>query len=106
MLRLTHSRDSQIRHAIAEKWLVTIDYNGRRRVAEPHDYGRQKGVDRLLVYQLRVDGEAGRSDKTGWRMLDVPKIESFSVLEEHFKGSRQQANQNHNAWEVLYARVG
>ena len=47
------SLDETIRTAIAQKRLVRIRYDGRVRVAEPHDYGIRKGVERLLGYQLR-----------------------------------------------------
>jgi hypothetical protein len=47
------SLDQTIRTAIAQKRLVRIRYDGRVRVAEPHDCGIRKGVERLLGYQLR-----------------------------------------------------
>jgi len=99
------SVDSRIRQAIAERKLVEIRYKHQTRIVEPHDYGVQVGVDRLLVYQLRVTGASAGKDATGWRLLDVEKIESLVVLETTFKGSRGAAHQEHHAWDVLYARV-
>ena len=107
MLHLVHSPpsvDARIRLAIANKRLVEVGYKGRARVAEPHDYGQQKGLDRLLVYQLKCASSVGR-EAVGWRLFDVAKIESLEVLDTPFKGSRGASNQDHHAWDVLYARV-
>ena len=98
--------DARIRQAIAEKKLVEIRYKHQTRVVEPHDYGVQRGVERLFVYQLRVTAGKTGKDAIGWRLLDVPKIESLVVLETTFKGSRGQSGQAHHAWDVLHARVG
>lgn len=105
MLHLvTTSIDARIRRAIAQKRLIEITYNGRPRVAEPHDYGSINGVERLLIYQLRSKAELSR-DSRGWRMLDLSKIESLTVLDDTFAGSRSLAGQDHHAWDALYARV-
>lgn len=100
------SIDEQLRHAIDDKRLVEVGYNGKRRVVEPHDYGVHKGMERLLVYQLRSVPASSDRRATGWRLLDVAKIQSCSVLNESFRGSRGQAHRNHLKWEILYARVG
>ncbi len=99
------SVDSRIRQAIAGKNLVEIRYKHQSRIVEPHDYGVQRGVERLLVYQLRTTGATAGKDAFGWRLFDVPKIESLVVLETTFKGSRGASHQEHHAWDVLYARV-
>ena len=96
--------DAQLRYVIAEKRLIQILYKGRTRIVEPHDYGRHNNIDRLLIYQLIAeDSRAGH--ETGWRLLDVPKIESLTVLDAIFGGSRQQSDQTHHSWDTLYARV-
>jgi hypothetical protein len=51
---------AKLRFAIAHKRLIGIEYGGRLRVAEPHDFGAMNGTSKVLVYQLLVDG-AGRS---------------------------------------------
>ena len=107
MLHLVHppaSIEARIRLAIANKHLVEVGYKGRARVAEPHDYGKQKGIDRLLVYQLKCASSPGR-EAVGWRLFDIAKIESLEVLETPFKGSRRTSDQDHHQWDVLYARV-
>ena len=98
------SIDTDLRRAIAERKLIELRYKDCTRIAEPHDYGRQHAVDRLLIYQLTADSARTRHE-TGWRLLDIPKIESLRVLNTTFRGSRQQPHQDHHHWEVLYARV-
>jgi len=99
------SLDSQLRFAIANKRLLRFSYDAAVRVAEPHDYGVRKGETKLLVYQR---DKAGRKteDARGWRSLDTAKITDCVVLDDTFAGSRQEANQEHQQWDVLYARVG
>ena len=96
---------AQIRRAITEKKLIEIWYKGQGRVVEPHDFGVQKGVERLLGFQLRSSRAAFGQDTVGWRLFDVPKIESVVILDMPFKGSRVAPRQDHHAWDTLYARV-
>lgn len=97
--------DARIRQAIAGKKLVEVRYKRHSRIVEPHDYGVHRGVEWLLVYQLRTTGDAAATDAIGWRLFEVPKIESLEVLEATFNGSRQAAHHDHHKWDVLYARV-
>ena len=99
------SVDSRLRQAIAGKKLVEIRYKHQSRIVEPHDYGVQRGVERLLAYQLRTTGATAGKESIGWRLFDVAKIESLVVLESTFNGSRRTSQQDHHAWDVLYARV-
>ena len=64
------------------------DTTAGSRTAEPHDYGMQKGIERLLVYQLRAPVDRSGKSVTGWRLLDVSQIEDCVVLDEGFPGSR------------------
>jgi hypothetical protein len=98
------SVDQRIRFAIAQKLLLEITYKGGGRIVEPHDYGIQNGVQRLLVYQRRGPARPGQSP-AGWRMFDVPKIDSLVVLDMPFSGSRGASHRHHTAWDALYARV-
>ena len=96
--------DYRIRFAIGHRRLIEVTYQRFTRLAEPHDYGRRANVDRLLIYQLRGPARPGHSS-TGWRWLDIPRIESLTVLDDEFPGSRGTRQQHHHNWDVLYARV-
>lgn len=100
-----HSLDATVRQAIAGRRLIEVRYLGKVRTAEPHDYGVQKGVERLLVYQLGVAGSPRTPKTTGWRLLDVPKIEACRILDDTFTGSRGHMHRRHLVWDVLHARV-
>jgi predicted DNA-binding transcriptional regulator YafY len=95
----------QLCRAIEEKKLIEIWYKGQNRVVEPHDFGVQKGVDRLLGFQLRSSRAAFGTDTVGWRLFDLDKIESVVILDMPFKGSRQIQAQQHHTWDTLYTRV-
>jgi hypothetical protein len=97
--------DARIRFAIEHKRLLRIAYLDKRRVVEPHDYGVQKGQTRLFVYQRYQTAQPKGPRTEGWRMLDVPKCDSFEVLNDTFAGSRGADHQRHNDWDVLFARV-
>jgi phosphoribosylglycinamide formyltransferase-1 len=90
--------DEQLRFAIANRRLIGLKYSGSVRVVEPHDYGVQKGVPRLLGYQQSPV-------RSGWRLFDLAKVEACSILAETFAGSRGDAHQRHHNWDTIYARV-
>jgi hypothetical protein len=99
------SLDRHLRFAIAHKRLIEVQYGGRRRLIEPHDYGMKNGTPKLLVYQLRRCGAAPGPAAQGWRMLDVAKIAICAVSESTFAGSRGHDAQQHFVWDELFARV-
>src|SRR5215469_7312647 len=71
------SLDEQLRFAIANKHLIHLRYGGAPRIGEPHDYGIQHGIAKLLFYQLRqANGDQRWVAAAGWRMLWVSKIEA------------------------------
>jgi hypothetical protein len=99
------SIDGELRFAIANRRLVELRYKRANRVVEPHDYGVQNGTERLFAYQLRGPASGSGHSPVGWRLFDLPRIESFVVLEQQFNGSRGAAYDSHLTWDVVYARV-
>jgi hypothetical protein len=98
--------DAVLKSAIAKKRLIEFRYGKHVRVLEPHDYGAHNGVKMLLAYQVSVaDPRATGPKATGWRLFHVEKIESCSVLEDTFAGSRAASHQQHLSWDEVYARV-
>lgn len=110
---MNHPRDidddaplpAKLRFAIAHKRLIGIEYNGRLRIAEPHDFGAMNGTAKLLVYQLRVDGTPPDGPQQGWRLLALAKIGVCKVLEHTFAGSRGDSHSQHMRWDAVFARV-
>ena len=95
--------DQRLKQAITEKRLVELSYKrGPVRALEPHDYGVQKGVERLLAYQ--VGGFSRSGPPHGWRMLDIADISELVILDRTFAGSRD-ADQRHRDWDEIFARV-
>ena len=98
------SLDQQIRMAITNHRLLEVTYHGHTRSGEPHDYGVQKGIARLLFYQLRVLDDP-RHVRPAWRLLTLAEIERCRVLEDTFPGSRGREHAQHADWDQLFARV-
>jgi hypothetical protein len=100
------SLDEQLRFAIANRRLIRVTYDNAARTGEPHDYGMQRGAARLLFYQLRrAGGKQDRGKTTGWRLLEVAKIEACTVTEKIFSGGRGSSDQQHLTWDTLFARA-
>jgi histidyl-tRNA synthetase len=95
--------DELLRRAILERRLIQFDYQSKSRIAEPHDYGIQKGRERLLAYQIRG---ASTGKLPGWRWIDIAGISNLEILTEKFAGSRSDESTKHHKWERVIVRVG
>ena len=95
--------DELLRRAINEKKLIQFTYQGKRRVAEPHDYGIQNGAVRLLSYQIGGASHSGRLPD--WRWIEVPGISDLEILGKTFAGNRPVPSGKHHAWDQVFARV-
>lgn len=89
--------------AIHKKHVLRFIYKNQVRIAEPQDYGIQKGTANLFTYQ--IGGESSSSPLPDWRKFVVQKISSLELLEQTFAGSRAVPSQSHQEWDVLFARV-
>jgi len=94
--------DNLLRTAIRDRRLIRFNYNGKLRIAEPHDYGIQKGQVRLLAYQVR-GASSGRLP--GWRWIEVPELSDLEIMEDTFAGPRSEGSSKHHAWDKVFARV-
>jgi hypothetical protein len=94
--------DQFLRNAIANKQLLQFKYKGNERIAEPHDYGIQNGIVRLLCWQV-----GGRSSGRipGWRLVDVDGMKEVEVLDKHFRGNRDVPTGKHHQWDEVFIRV-
>jgi hypothetical protein len=95
--------DRLILTAVREKRLLRFLYSGEPRIAEPQDYGVQKGVVNLFTYQTGGRSSSGRLPD--WRKFAVQKMSGLELLEQSFAGSRAVPAQKHQEWDVLFARV-
>jgi hypothetical protein len=104
--RLTHGDavNQDLVHAIADKRLIEFAYKGGgTRIAEPHDYGIQGGVECILGYQ--ISGESRSGSPHGWKRFDLDGMSQLRVLDRRFPGTRADRSQHHRAWDTLFARV-
>jgi predicted DNA-binding transcriptional regulator YafY len=87
--------------AIQNKRLIRFRYQNKERIVEPHDYGIQKWIERLLAWQ--VDGQSsGRLP--GWRWFDVGNMRELEMLDRSFPGNRDVSGKHHQ-WDQVFIRV-
>ena len=94
--------DLLLRKAIAEKHLLRFSYKGSERIVEPHDYGVQNGIVRLLCWQV---GGKSNGRIPGWRLFDVDGVRNCEMLGRTFGGNREIASGNHHRWDEVFIRV-
>jgi hypothetical protein len=87
--------------AIQNKRLIRFKYQNKERIVEPHDYGIQKGIARLLSWQI---GGQSNGRLPGWRWFDVGDMQDFEMLDKSFPGNREVAGQHHR-WDKVFIRV-
>jgi hypothetical protein len=90
--------------AISGKKVINFHYKNKQRVAEPHDYGIQNGIRRLLCYQIGGQTNTGRLPS--WRLVDVTDMKDVQISNHTFAGNRPPESGKHRSWEVVFARVG
>jgi hypothetical protein len=93
--------DTVLYGAIEKKRLIRFRYQNKERIVEPHDYGIQKGIPRLLSWQ--VGGESS-GHLPGWRWFDVGGMQEVEVLDKSFPGNREVSG-SHHRWDVVFIRV-
>jgi len=95
--------DRMLREAIAGRRLIRFMLDGLVRVAEPHDYGTLKDIDRVLVYQVEGKSHSGRLPD--WRLVTLEKMSELEVLDRTFPGPRETLARRRHHWERLFASV-
>ena len=78
--------DPLICEAIHFKHYLAFDYDGLPREIEPHAHGISS-TGKEVVRGFQTAGKSS-SGALGWRLWDVAKMESFSVSESTFVGTR------------------
>jgi predicted DNA-binding transcriptional regulator YafY len=87
--------------AIQNKQLIRFKYKNKERIVEPHDYGIQKGIVRLLSWQI---GGQSNGRLPGWRWFDVGEMQDLEIRDKSFPGNRDGAGKHHQ-WEKIFIRV-
>jgi hypothetical protein len=93
--------DQLIRGAIQSKRLIRFQYQNKERLVEPHDYGVQKGNQRLLSWQI---GGQSSGQLPGWRWFDVSDMQDVEMLDKTFAGNRA-VSASHHRWDKVFIRV-
>jgi hypothetical protein len=93
--------DQLLYQSIDTKHLLRFAYKGNERIVEPHDYGIQNGIIRLLCWQI---GGKSSSPIPGWRLVDVEKMQNCEILDRQFSGGREVPGKHHR-WDKLFIRV-
>ena len=94
--------DQLLRTAIEQTRLLRLCYQNRNRIVEPHDYGVQKGVVKLLTRQIRGSSSG---PLPGWRWMETDQISDAEMLDETFPGGRPTPSGKHHDWEIIFIRV-
>lgn len=90
-------------HAIEQKKLLAFYYRGHLRLVEPHVYGRYRGADQLLAFQ--VGGGSRSGDLPNWRRVFLREVTGLQVLPVDFAGARPSRSGMHLDWSEIYAAV-
>src|SRR5438132_2854406 len=85
-LQMLVTVDPRLVTAIAERRLIRFVYDGRPRIAEPHDYGVRNGSVQLLVYQ--IGGESRSGGLPEWRCVKLAGVSELQLLDIQFEGPR------------------
>ena len=94
--------DQLLRTAIEQTRLLRLRYQNKDRIAEPHDYGLQNGVIKLLAYQV---GGSSSGPLPNWRWLETDLISDAQLLDQTFPGGRPTPSGKHHKWDQLFLRV-
>ena len=95
--------DNLLRTAITQRRRIRFWYDGKERIAEPHDYGVQNGKLRLLAYQ--VGGQSNSGALPAWRLVDVSGMSGLEILDRTFTGNRPAPSGRRHHWDQLFLRV-
>lgn len=93
-----NAKSDLIENAIEFKKIITFDYDGYDRKAQPHHYGVLKGKDQLQAYQIGGSSKGGKP--IGWKNFEIAKIENLSLDDTRF-----QPRSDHNPLNSKYTKI-
>ena len=94
----------EITAAIQSKALISFDYDGYRRVVEPHTLGIDlKGHKALCAYQ--VSGGSSSGESRGWKLFHVDEMRGVTTLPETFSSARSGYRRGDTRFTTIYAQL-
>ena len=90
--------------AIRNTCVLTFTYDGHYRIVEPHAHGLSRtGKEVIRCYQT---GGTSRFHKVpGWRLMEVARIKSLTVTEEHFVGERDGYKRGDKGMSTIFCEL-
>lgn len=89
--------------AIEKQLLLELYYDGAIRIVEPHCYGlTTKGNEAIRAFQV---GGYSSSGKMGWKLYDLSKASSISLLDEKFNYPRDGYRSGDSAMSIIYTQL-
>jgi len=88
---------------IREKKILSFDYKGFQRIAEPHVYGIKDRDLQLLAYQIA--GKTSEGLLPDWRRFSLKLITNLKITNQNFAGKRPFPSGKHSQWDKQIAVV-
>lgn len=90
--------------AIRDQKRVLVDYNGHRRLLEPHAVGRCKNGNVLLrAWQESGGSNSGRP--SGWKLITVGRLQIAETDEGTFAAPRPQYKRGDRAMREIFQEL-
>ena len=96
--------NQKICYAIENKYILEFSYNGHHCVVEPHAYGLSQRLKKvLLCYQIGGTSDSGIVP--GWKLINVVRISSLTVIYKHFLGEREGYRGVHMSLSTIFCEL-
>jgi len=94
---------NEIVTAIETQKLIEFDYEGEKRIVEPHCYGiTTAGHEGLRAYQV---GGYSSSGKMGWKLYDMSKARNIILLDEVSNVPRSGYKKGDQVMKQIYCQI-
>ena len=85
--------------AIDKKKIISFDYHGHIRIAEPHVYGIKDSKESLLVYQTGGTSSSGGIPQ--WRRMFANEMTNLQITTQSFPGKRETQSGEHTNFDRI-----
>lgn len=94
-----------ILNAIENQKLLEFDYDGCRRVVQPHIYGHSTDRSKRQISTYQIRGESNTGGLPAWRTFDLDKIENLKMLNEHFSKPAEGYNPRDPKFRKIISQI-